>query len=433
MKSTPAWFRSVNTFTKWPQMPRAHGPFGKDRITPQERRDLAGVPLFLNVQHASAVRDAHRLGGRALSYISFYDTYVHTDGFENGTARAPWNPRRAPMLLLDAGGSFVNTPMDSSRRMWRYLVCNNTREYVDAALEMVREQMERGADGLFIDNAGSRAPCYGHGVPVGYSEQYRQVISSIPQWPDEETARRTPPDELHRKGVHPSFRPLKYLRDLQRHRHIYPGRDHTYAFGQLLRRVRALVRSYGKDRIIVVNGERKADCADGVMLESYIYSWGWKGPRVDWPLIRSAAAKWQPYIANGGRVLALTYLGNTDRAPSEDGLHAFAAAAVSGFLWSDYSTCADAVGSRLRRARLGARVTPLIERDGLAWALFRSGVAVVNPTPSRRRFDLDLPASLRSGLVDLRTGDTLTGTGRIRLTLPPRSGTVLCKDIAPGL
>ena len=432
MKSTPAWFRNVTTYTRWPQMPRAHGPFGKDRITAHERRDLAGVPLYLNVQHASAVNDAHRLGGRALSYISFYDTYVHTEGFENGTARAPWDPRRAPMLLLDARGAFVNTPMDSSRRMWRYLVCNNTREYVEAALEMVREQMERGADGLFIDNSGSRTSCYGHGVPVGYSEQYRQVITAIPTWPDGEEAQRTPPEELFRKGIRPGFRPLKYLRDLPRHRHIHPDRAHDHAFGQLLRRVRALVRSYGRDRIIVVNGERMAECADGVMIESYIYSWAWKGPRVDWAWLRKTAAKWQRYVANGGRVLALSYVGQSDRAASEEALYACAAAAMSGFLWSDYGTCKDAVGARLRRARLGGLTTPMRERDGIAWALFRSGAAIVNATPSRRRFDLDVPPALRRGLIDIRTGEA-AGTGStLRLTLPPHSGTMLCTDVADG-
>ena len=107
-----AWFGNVLTYTAWPQMPNAHGPFGKDRLTPAERKSLCGIPLFFNVQSKVAIDEAHRLGGRALSYLSFMDTYVHTAGFENGTARVPWDPHKAQMLLIDKTGK----PLWSEKR-----------------------------------------------------------------------------------------------------------------------------------------------------------------------------------------------------------------------------------------------------------------------------------------------------------------------------
>ena len=44
MASATDWFRTCATYTKWPQMARAHGPFGKDKLTRGERGEMAGVP-----------------------------------------------------------------------------------------------------------------------------------------------------------------------------------------------------------------------------------------------------------------------------------------------------------------------------------------------------------------------------------------------------
>jgi len=66
MGGSAAWFRACATYTGWPQMPGAHGPFGKDKLTSGERRFLAGVPLYVNVQTKRAIREAHALGGRVV-------------------------------------------------------------------------------------------------------------------------------------------------------------------------------------------------------------------------------------------------------------------------------------------------------------------------------------------------------------------------------
>ena len=382
MRHIAPWFRRVATYTAWPQMPRAHGPFGKGALSAAERARLAGLGLFINVQTPAAIRAAHALGGRALSYLSFYDTYVHTEGFESGTARVPWDGRTAQILLLDARGRFVNTPMDETWRMWRYLVCNNTREYVERALAMVRRQMEAGADGLFVDNSGRRMPCYGHGVPVGYSRKYRGVCTAMPRYDETDLTAGAPPEELYAGGkrpVIPASNPE--IGNLPVHRHIYPGKSHLYAYRQLLRKVRRVVRGYGRDKVIVVNGAAMAEEADAVMAESYICSWTWTDRKAN---RKELAAKWAPYIASGRKVLALSYVGHTRWGDVEDALYCYAAAMLSDFMWSDYGTGTGKVCARLRKLNLGRRLTEPTAAGEVESAWFENGLAAVNDGRRRR-------------------------------------------------
>jgi len=426
-RNTPQWFRKTMTCTNWPQMPQAHGPFGKDRLTAKERQALEGIPLFINVQTRNAIREAHALGGRALSYVSFMDTYVHTEGFENGTARVPWDPKRPQILLMDDEGRFVNTPMDDTWRMWRYLVCNNTREYVEMALEMVHRQMKNGADGLFIDNSDHRRPCYGHGAPVYYSTTYRQVIAGIARWTSPRMRDRSP-EELYRLGQQPQFPWAEQTVDhLPRHRHLYPDKSHDEAYRKLLEAVRKAVRSYGSDKVIVVNGMDFADLADAGMIESYIYSWAWKGKSMTWDQLKKTADKWRPYIKRGGKVLALSYIGNTDRSPNEDALHAYSAAVLSEFMWSDYGTCRGRLGGILRRLNLGKRLTDMESSGPVDFAFFENGLAVVNGSSRQRTVEILGPSRFKySALRNLIDGRRIPREkGKFRVPIPAHSGRVL--------
>ena len=431
-KRIAPWFKECTTYSNWPQMPKAHGPFGKDRLTSRERKFLGGIPMFFNVQTPNAIKEAHELGGRALSYVSFMDTYVHTEGFENGTARTPWDPDRPQVLLLDRDGRFCNTPMDGTWRMWRYLVCSNTRDYVEAALEMVHRHMKDGADGLFVDNSGPRRPCYGHGLPSGYSEGYRQVLSAIPSWKNRDLLESKTPEELYALGERPDHRKGDPRVDsLSVHRHIYPGESHDYAYGKLLEKVRKAVRSYGPDKVVVLNGGWPfAQCADGVMLESFVFSWAWKGPRMDWAAIKERHIGLVPRFQDGTRGVALTYLGRTKRTVAEDALFACSAAILCGYLWSDYGSYREKLGDTLRRLDLGGRLTELGSSESVDYSFFEKGLVAVNGGPRKRTVALPIPekfgpASLRNLIDDsmvARDGDAY------RIAIPAHSGRILLAD-----
>jgi len=412
-------------------MPSAHGPFGKDKLTPAERREMKGVPLFINVQTPSAIREAHALGGRALSYVSFLDTYVHTEGFENGTARVPWDPKRPQILLMDREGRFVNTTMDATWRMWRYFVCNNTREYVEMALAMVHRQMKRGADGLFIDNSGYRRPCYGHGVPVGYFPKYRSVCAAIPTWPKGMAMEKESPEDLHRLGVRPHFNAADPgIADLPVHRHLYPGKSHQYAYTRLLEKIRKAVRSYGRDKIMLINGATWANSADGAMIESYLYSWAWKGRAGPLGDFRTQAERWAPYLRSGRKVLALSCFGNTDRPVAEDVLHAWSAAMLSGFMWSDYQTCGGKLGRLLRRGNLGRRLTDVTRIGPVDFSFFEKGLVAVNSGPRRRAVEMAIPAAARYRVLhSVIDGSTATRChGVFRVVIPAHGGRALMES-----
>ena len=81
MKSTASWLRNTATFGVWPS--------GVPTISADEHREHECVPLLMHVQDGKAIREAHRMGARALSYVSFYDTFVLRAGCESET-EAEW-------------------------------------------------------------------------------------------------------------------------------------------------------------------------------------------------------------------------------------------------------------------------------------------------------------------------------------------------------
>ena len=72
------------------------------------------------------------------------------------------------------------------------------------------------------------------------------------------------------------------------------------------------------------------------MLESYVVTHV-KAPREnrwnDWPMILETARRYREYIASGGAIAALSYLGHTIHPTKDDALFCAACADHSGFLW----------------------------------------------------------------------------------------------------
>jgi len=404
-------------------MPQAHGPFGKDSLTRSEFRHLEGVPFLNNVQTPNAISEAHGLGARCISYISFYDTYVHIEGFENGTARIPWDSKNPQVLLLDAEGRFCNTPMDNTWRMWRYLVCSNTKQTTDAALALARQQMERGADGLFVDNSTSRAPCYGHGFPMGFSPKYRQVLTGQPSWPG--AVGDQTPEALHRKGLSPEFWEHDNVQSLPRHRHLYPDLSHDDAYARLLGKVRRLVKSYGSDKVLTINGRVGAQHADAVMLESFVYSWGWEGARNSWKELQAQAKDLRKELVAGTRVIALSYVGRTTRTVEEDALFACCAALNLGYIWAGGSGVKGKLGQTLRRLDLGGPGTSIDHDADVSWTWFEKGLAVVNG--GRRKRTVSVPADGTSSPLRKESDRTrvLAKDNAYRIQLPAQGGRLL--------
>ena len=115
-------------------------------------------------------------------------------------------------------------------------------------------------------------------------------------------------------------------------KHIFPWATHDFAFDKFLQMIRRTVKSRGKDKIIVLNsgiGTPFQKNGDMCMWESFIYSWAWKGRRATWDQVKAAAKANEWYTKAGRRILALSYLGNTEDSIKDDAFWAFTAARMS--------------------------------------------------------------------------------------------------------
>jgi hypothetical protein len=393
----PPWLRGADMVTNWP-----HG-----RTTVDEAR-LAGIPLLINVTQKDWAQDAHRKGFRAIIYASCMDTFIDVTGFENEqmtVGRLPFNQQTANALLIDRDGRFVDTLMDGTYRLHRKLTCANSTTYQREMLAHLRTLMDRGMDGIFVDNTSPRRiECYGEGMRIGYSSRYKTVLAESPRV---------------------QFKDPR-LGDVPVHHHLYADRDQSYALRQMLVKIRAMVKEYGADKIMLINGGPEfADTADGTMIESYVCSWAWKGRRGNWADLKRTAAQYAPYLASGGTVVALSYLGETQSTVKDDAYFCFSAARLSGFIWSDYQTLGDNPATRLYRAHLGAPAGALAPAaPGVDYRWFKKGLVVLNGTDTPATVDIPAPAGWKI-MFDLYDGRAVAASGGLlRLTLPAQSGHV---------
>lgn len=392
----PDWLRNAEMVTSWDR---------ENKTTDQKR--LSGIPLLINVQGKAGIDDAHAKGFRGIPYTSSMDGFVDERGIPPRTGRFPIRPETSNALLVDQDGRFVDTLMDGTYRLHRKLVCANSTTFQKVMMEFLREDMDAGMDGLFIDNVSARrAECYGDGLKIGYSSRYHTILAEA--------------------------RNVKFqdprLSDVPVHQHIYPGRSHDYAFRQWLLKVREMVKSYGPDKITLINGGVEyADCADGTMIESYICSWAWKGRRLNWQQLKDLAGKYGPYLSKGGVVVALSYLGQTQSTVKDDAFFCYAAARLSGFIWSDYRTLGDDPATILYRSHPGPAVTPVLAASpGVEYRWHRDGLIAINGTDQPAELKLTVPAAQAGRVMSDLYEDRkipIRG-GKLSLSMPAQSGRI---------
>ena len=179
------------------------------------------------VTHCPVSRDyferAHALGVRCLPYVTFYQGFA-SQNYED------LNLKDHPEFIeVDGEGNLKRTGFwetEDAKNM--YTTCPNVQAYQDATVAWVRKVMELGADGVFVDNLGSRVECFG-----------------------------------------PKF---------GKHQHLYDDQNH--AFAMLLKRVREIIREYKPDGAVLGNSASPTSLPkeywkylDAEMLESYICTW----------------------------------------------------------------------------------------------------------------------------------------------------------------
>jgi len=314
-------------------------------------------------------------GIHAIPYVTFYQQ----------TANIPYQGidlRQHPEWIeIDEQGRKKRTGFwESEDAKNMYITCPNVRGYVEALEAWVRTLMDMGAGGIFIDNIAHRAPCYGDKFGV--------------------------------------------------HEHMYP--DQNQAFAKLLERIRAVVKSYGEDKAVLVNSANPQTLPaefwphiDCEMAESYICTWVSKDRWFDWHDHWFAMGEAiQPQLAAGKCVIALSYLGHTPYGIKEDAYFCYASARLSGLIWAaGGDILKDDPARKLYEIRLGKPQGPARQAGEVYYRLFERGMVALNPTAQPQT--MTLGSSPAASLYDLFDEKELRlDRAAPAVTVPAKSGRV---------
>lgn len=320
---------------------------------------IKGVKLLSHVPHSKlGFEQAHQQGYKVIPYVHFTDIHTYYADQDVFYFHHP------EILLKDEKGRWVHLPMDGTDRLFRLLVCANSPSYWKQSLAYVKKLMDWGADGVFVDNVGNRAPCH------------------APEF----------------TGLNPEFGPFV-------HEHLFPEASHNEAFDMFLQAVRQLVKSYGEDKIVILNSgietefQKDGDCC---MMESFIYSWAWEGrnPGQSWTDIRKRVGDNAWYLNAGRKLTALSYLDAHRKEVKEDAFWAFSAARLLGVIW--WANLENTGAEMLYRTHMGKPLQSLQETGSVAYRAFENGVIVLNDGAKEEVLTISLPGAFRyKNLLDL--------------------------------
>jgi hypothetical protein len=345
--------------------------------------EVKGVPLLTHVPVCkTAFQQAHEQGFRVIPYLHFTDIHSFYSDQDIFLFQHP------EVLLKDTNGKWVHIPMDGTDRVFRLLTCTNNPSYVQLSLAYVKKVMDWGADGVFIDNTDKRKECFAN---------------------------------KSTKTVNPEFGP--YV-----HEHIYPDESHNYAFGRFLESIRALVKSYGNDKIVLLNsgiGEDFQKHGDICEWESFIYGSREGKRNHSWTYIKERARQNEWYFKAGRRIMAASYLTPSREEVKDDAYWAFSAARLVDFIWR--GTLKGTGAEQLYQAHMGKGLEPLKEINGLASRAFENGVIVLNDGENDQNVELTLPAGFQpKHLMDLYNGSQIiqVKNKKVKVSVPKKAARV---------
>jgi len=385
------WFKSAEVYNGWYQ----------PKQNPPEPEVIEQFPFIVWTQptrHLELVRKLQKKGVKALPYISFYIGYRNPPAPDEPPYTGNWlwldSPYWKAVNIKDHPEWILIGKNGEERWNFGYRrLCNNSPGFQEAVAEGLRNLMDLGFDGVFIDNVHPDEYCYG------------------PQY--------------------------------GRHDHVHPGETHTESFIRTLKMAYDIVKSYGDDKVVIHNSggpdKRFAPYADGSMWESYICSWAWPGRSLTWGRsdltweeVKEGALKWQDYIASGKRILALSYLyevpgptGATHKPQLYDNaFFCYACARYSGFMWADWFTLGYSRARILYKVRLGGPISGMIDRGDLHFRQFERGLVAINSGKKPFKGTIEVKARLERVMDVYRYRYLEVNDGKIRVEIPPWSGRV---------
>jgi hypothetical protein len=322
----PQWLRESESYAI------GYDPAGWDALAQSKVKFITHCPI-----NREFFARGHALGIRCFPYVTFYQ------GYASQSCQGVNLKDHPDFIEVDAQGNLKRSGFwESEDAKNMYTTCPNVVEYQDAMLAWVEKIMELGGDGVFVDNIGSRVPCFG-----------------------------------------PKF---------GKHKHVHEDQNH--AFSMLLKRTRELIKRYQPDGALIVNSASPLSIPaeywkyiDADMLESYICTWVSKDRWFDWKKHwHEQGVKLRPYLEAGKQVQALSYIGHTPYGIKEDAYFCYATARLAGFVWNGGVPLSNPDVAPLYRLRLGKPLGDEKEENGVYWRAFEAGLVAVNPDRKRDGF-----------------------------------------------
>ena len=379
------------------------GTFG---MTPEELADagvgvVSSFPWSKDLKKTKAWIDrCHELGIKVIPYVSpekAWDDFARVQRRNHGGSipyyRAVSPSHDRDWVLIGSNGRgviryghWLSDKAGTLRPVWggdapnpgAWYMCPNVKGYVEAVLKGVRDTMEFGADGVFIDNVDTGR--YG-----AVSEDYGPKFG--------------------KRG------------------HLYPGKPISYAYTELVKKMSATVRAYGPDKIVMLNSGLEpvfAPHRDGGMLESFVYTSGNRRLH-SWQRISAWGKQFAGEVPAGRVVAALSYIGRgRDRPGRDDAFYAFAAGKYCDFRCGSVGR----MSRPMVRLRVGHAAGKPVDKDGVARRVCERGTVAVNHSDTTWRLPLPAPKGVKV-VCDYYSARALpAGDGHFLAEIPPDSGRV---------
>lgn len=350
---------------------------------------IKGVPLISHVPHYKmAFNEAHKQGFKVISYLHFRDIHSYYADQDVFLFQHP------EILITDKDGKWSHLLMDGTQRFYRYRTCANSPSYWKLSLDYVKKMMDWGADGIFIDNVSGRGSveCHAGGFENSPSNRLRN----------------------------PEFAPYT-------HDHLFDA-NQEYAWARMLQAIRALVKTYGDDKVVVLNysgpNNDILNQGDGGMKEGFLFSWVSKGRHGTWEDVKKGAQGYQDYLSSGRRITALSYLNASSKEAKDDAFWTFSSANLVDFvLWA---TLNGTGAESLYQVRLG-KGEPIKEANKIVSRAYENGFIVLNDGTEDQHIELTLPRNLKKDhLLDIYNDsqNIKINRGKVKVFVPAKMARV---------
>jgi len=378
----PDWLRNADAYNGW----------YRDWTDEMIEGWMTDFPLIVGAPASkSIIAKAHEAGVRVIVYVNcmeLQNSQVQMAA-KGSLYRHPDEAAPADLLDLAKHPDWVCVDSEGNQRRsnWGvsqdipglFAACLHQTDLHEAALTQVCNIMNLGADGIFVDNACPVFECFG------------------------------------------------------KHTHSDAHATSTDAYEALQRQIYKLVKSFGKDKIVMHNSgvlpSHWAYC-DAQMWEGFRFTEGNSEPDNEWSELQYAAEEHSDAVRHGKVPVVLSYFSAipADRR-RECALYTYAYTRLYGFLLADWFDLTKApenqkLAQAIYTIRLGKPLSEAKPVGDLLYRAFEKGVVVLNPTRARVSANVPIPHDGR--LSDVAYDRTLTASdGTISLDLSPESGRVL--------